>query len=149
MVAIAFLIACLETGGNILYHHSYAASYQPAQCLIQDEQVEEKQSSNEHDSRLYYMPEFTYQVITPDRAKLDIYPGYAGPGSGGPAQNSVDTSEEAQAILNRYQIGQIYPCWYSAFGIQAQAVLIFQTYACKTSFEYSVICCFGYILPLC
>jgi hypothetical protein len=123
---IALFLACLEMGGNIFYHYSYAASYRPAQCLIQYTQVEYVQPSSPNRSSPYYQPEVIYQVILPPNANPDTYPGYAGPGS---FQEQMNTSGEAQALLNRYQVGQTYPCWYSSFGIQSEAVLVFQPFA--------------------
>lgn len=123
---IALFLACLETGGNLLYHHAYAASYQPAQCLIQSEQVTYVQPSGSDHSSPSYEPEVMYQVISPPQANPDTYPGYAGPGS---FQEQMNTSGEAQTLLDRYQVGHIYPCWYSSFGIQPEAVLVFQPFA--------------------
>lgn len=61
--ALALFLACLGTGGNVLSHLSYAASYQPAQCLIQYTQVGYVQPSGSGHSSPYYEPESKISVI--------------------------------------------------------------------------------------
>lgn len=122
---LAVIVACLATGGCILYHQYYYASYQPAQCMLQDKQIQYIQPSGS-DSSSYYEPDFTYQISTADGKTLDIWEGYIGPGA---SQSQFQSSTEVQTILDQYQIGQSYPCWYSTFGLQPEAELVLQPYS--------------------
>lgn len=51
-----------------------------------------------------YVPVFTYIVTTQERRNVEAR-GYV------PWKDSW-TQAEAQAVLQRYQVGHVYPCWY-------------------------------------
>lgn len=106
---VVVTVACaslLPLHYTLLYH-----SYQQGTCTITDKQVQESDSTDKSgDVSRWYTPLVSYNVHTID-GKLISTTGIDGPfkntGYGGYDPDS------AQAIIDRYQVGQVTPCWYN------------------------------------
>ncbi|MCZ7648654.1 MAG: DUF3592 domain-containing protein [Planctomycetota bacterium] len=113
LFGLVFLLAGLGVGAVIVHevYHGYRAHtvYVPASCVIQSKRLVESSDSD----GTTYRPEFTFT--------FQVAPGAVEAGGDGVAYTVTDydgtnTSSSGrrghQAILDAYQVGQSYPCWY-------------------------------------
>ena len=124
--------------------HTYFVyqTYQQGACTIEGETIQTKpQKGNEN----YSFPRFTYTVRTKSGQQAQIIDGY----DGGPSddQQRFLTQDEAQQVINGYQVGQSYSCWYNP-GNPSHAVLVLNDYSLTNLLIYDawmVFCCFIYL----
>ncbi|QBD78977.1 hypothetical protein EPA93_24530 [Ktedonosporobacter rubrisoli] len=80
-------------------------TYQQGMCTIE--------SSNIYKDRSHYTPEFTYILHTKDGHQEEITDEPNGPHPMMQDETLYDAEFNAQVILDRYEVGQSYPCWYN------------------------------------
>lgn len=107
---VVLTVVCAIGGTATMYitltEHAQAASYPEAQCTILNKKVQESYTTSKKGQRNYkYKPILTYTILLSD--------GRSFQGSGYDVTNSTTSSyTTANEIINQFQVGQTYPCWY-------------------------------------
>lgn len=133
---LVFPLALLS--GLIRLHTYYVyQTYQQGQCTILSGTTDYYST---RDSQ-YYTADLQYIVSTKDGQQVTT------DGYDGPYTSQFDTQDEAQQIVDSYQVGQSYPCWYNP-AAPYHAVLIFRGYNTNDFFidyiETSLLYLLGY-----
>jgi Protein of unknown function (DUF3592) len=102
-LAIIFLLLLFSMlTGLIALHPLFTyQTYEQGSCSILSGDV--KQESTKNGSYYYYIPVFEYTLQTKDGQQVDTFKQYA----------SYTSQEEAQQVVNHYNVGQTYQCWYN------------------------------------
>jgi hypothetical protein len=114
--------SCFTIIYGLYVRNSVNTSYQSAHCLIVSKTINYiSETSNTHQN-MHYAPLLTYTLATCDGQQI------AGQGYDGPMQSEFWFVDEAQRILDKYQEGHTYACWYSRAAFRNQAVLALNPY---------------------
>lgn len=113
------LVPLLALPTGLIQFHTYATyqTYQQGLCTIISGTTDYHSSK----SGSYYTPDFQYTVSTKDGQQVDAS------GYDAPDQQHYDTQGEAQAVVDSYNVGQPYTCWYNPAD-PTHAVLVFRGY---------------------
>lgn len=100
-----------------LHTYSVYQTYQQGQCTILSGTTDYTSTKDEQ----YYTADLQYIVTTKDGQHITT------DGYDGPYASQFDTQDEAQQIVDSYQVGQSYSCWYDP-AAPFHAVLVFYGY---------------------
>ncbi|HEX3640912.1 MAG TPA: DUF3592 domain-containing protein [Ktedonobacteraceae bacterium] len=110
LVKVFFLLFAIGSAMILPLHYlAVYSTYRQGTCTITDKQVIEHDSKDKHGnitSRTYY-PSFSY-LVHPLSGEQTSATGYDGP-----SQAKYDNSSDAQAVVDRYQIGETTSCSYN------------------------------------
>ncbi len=115
------LLLSLATG--LIQFHLYTVyqTYQQGFCTIESGTTEYHSTK----SGSYYTPDFQYTVHTGDGQQAEAS------GYDAPTNAEYDTQDEARQVVDSYNIGQTYSCWYNPAD-PTHAVLVYYGYSTST-----------------
>lgn len=119
------LVPLLALATGLIQFHLYDVyqTYRQGTCTIESGTTEYHSRKNSH----YYTADFQYTVHTRDGQQAEAS-GYDAPYS-----IQYDTAQDAQNVVDSYNVGQSYSCWYNPTD-PAHAVLVYYGYNNLTLF---------------
>lgn len=125
----------LFTGLIQLHTYFTYQTYQQGQCTITYGTTVYHSTKSGH----YYTPDLQYIVSTRDGQQVTTE------GYDAPRQQEFDTQNEAQQVVDSYNVGHAYPCWYNP-AYPLRAVLVFRGYTMDTFTVDYVLTSLGFLL---
>lgn len=111
------ILLALATGLIQIHLYDVYQTYQQGSCTIESGKTDYYSGKYSH----YYTPDFQYIVHTSDGQQANVS------GYDAPYNEQYDTQQEAQNVVDSYNVGQAYSCWYNPTD-PTHAVLVYYGY---------------------
>lgn len=131
LVTILLLMLSLLTALTVFHEPFTYQTYQQGSCAILSGDIETQSTK----SGTTYTPVFEYILQTRDGQQVDTFNHYT----------AYHTQEEAQQAIDRYGVGQTYPCWYNPTHL-TRSTLIFPSLKADAYIGVYIMASLGYFL---